>query len=352
MKNLRNENKNATNQTTVSKANANKSKKTAPRIGFQPIRTSADNRRLSKELTELCKKYSSSPTEKKNKRAKASKNASSPLGKKVTEVVLTNANIYDISVMVAKKSVKSLYAFTGEVGYNKSLTGLTHSISLLRKEGVEKIKDFLMHDLVHEAYIALLPLCGRKKKMGDFVLVDGREYTLYIYAIKWCENFIKTSKSIVCYPVNSEGIYVLPNDEEDLSSSCEDVEDEFNTFLRECMKVMGLENAPRQKAVLLYKYNNLRTEYHEHKDTYTKQAWYRAKIHPSNAEIARVFNITESNVTALFEKLQERAIRNFAVSERTIAVNTNGIEEFITKLCGAFEVLPDGTVELTGEKFF
>ena len=50
-------------------------------------------------------------------------------------------------------------------------------------------------------------------------------------------------------------------------------------------------------------------------------------------------------------KIKTRLLNNFGVAERTVAFNTEGVEEYKTVVCGAVVNRPDGRFEWNGNAF-
>ena len=229
------------------------------------------------------------------------------------------------------------------------------SICIANRANPESIKDTLNgYDCVQEAALAITTYGGKRveetdkttgktfrrnvwlgKKLTDRVKDGkGNEVTIAKLAYKACNDFVRKQAvgltegeryaKLVEFGDSSSAIaYTI----DEFTRQIDDG-DEFANFLSEVSDVMELGD--QQRAALYLRYRD--TEI-------------------SGAEVARQLNKTAAAISKLMAKIKTRLLNNFGVAERTVAFNTEGVEEYKTVVCGAVVNRPDGRFEWNGNAF-
>lgn len=248
--------------------------------------------------------------------------------------VINDSNLERLAQRIAVSCLLGNYARSGNEVTRLIYTDCIVSICIANRAKPESIKDTLNgYDSVQEVALALTPFRG--KKLTDRVKDGkGNEVTIAKLAYKACNNFVRKQ----AVGLTEGARYAKLEEFGDSSSAIAytldeftrqiDDGDEFANFLTEVCDVMELGD--QQRAALYLRYRD--TEI-------------------SGAEVARQLGKTAAEISKLIAKIKTRLLNNFGVAERTVAFNTEGIEECHTVVCGAVVSRPDGRFEWNGKAF-
>ena len=269
--------------------------------------------------------------------------------------VINDSNLERLSQRIALSCLLGNYARSGNEVTRLIYTDCIVSICIANRANPESIKDTLNgYDCVQEAALAITTYCGKRveetdkttgktfrrnvwlgKKLTDRVKDGkGNEVTIAKLAYKACNDFVRKQAvglmegeryaKLVEFGDSSSAIaYTI----DEFTRQIDDG-DEFANFLSEVSDVMELGD--QQRAALYLRYRD--TEI-------------------SRAEVARQLNKTAAAISLLMAKIKTRLLNNFGVAERTVAFNTEGVEEYKTVVCGAVVNRPDGRFEWNGNAF-
>lgn len=269
--------------------------------------------------------------------------------------VINDSNLERLSQRIALSCLLGNYARSGNEVTRLIYTDCIVSICIANRANPESIKDTLNgYDCVQEAALAITTYGGKRveetdkttgktfrrnvwlgKKLTDRVKDGkGNEVTIAKLAYKACNDFVRKQAvgltegeryaKLVEFGDSSSAIaYTI----DEFTRQIDDG-DEFANFLSEVSDVMELGD--QQRAALYLRYRD--TEI-------------------SGAEVARQLNKTAAAISKLMAKIKTRLLNNFGVAERTVAFNTEGVEEYKTVVCGAVVNRPDGRFEWNGNAF-
>lgn len=269
--------------------------------------------------------------------------------------VINDSNLERLSQRIALSCLLGNYARSGNEVTRLIYTDCIVSICIANRANPESIKDTLNgYDCVQEAALAITTYGGKRveetdkttgktfrrnvwlgKKLTDRVKDGkGNEVTIAKLAYKACNDFVRKQAvgltegeryaKLVEFGDSSSAIaYTI----DEFTRQIDDG-DEFANFLSEVSDVMELGD--QQRAALYLRYRD--TEI-------------------SGAEVARQLNKTAAAISLLMAKIKTRLLNNFGVAERTVAFNTEGVEEYKTVVCGAVVSRPDGRFEWNGNAF-
>ena len=269
--------------------------------------------------------------------------------------VINDSNLERLSQRIALSCLLGNYARSGNEVTRLIYTDCSVSICIANRANPESIKDTLNgYDCVQEAALAITTYGGKRveetdkttgktfrrnvwlgKKLTDRVKDGkGNEVTIAKLAYKACNDFVRKQAvgltegeryaKLVEFGDSSSAIaYTI----DEFTRQIDDG-DEFANFLSEVSDVMELGD--QQRAALYLRYRD--TEI-------------------SGAEVARQLNKTAAAISLLMAKIKTRLLNNFGVAERTVAFNTEGVEEYKTVVCGAVVNRPDGRFEWNGNAF-
>ena len=269
--------------------------------------------------------------------------------------VINDSNLERLSQRIAVSCLLGNYARLGNEVTRLIYADCIVSICVANRAKPESIKDTLNgYDCVQEAALAITTYGGKRveeidkrtgktfrrnvwfgKKLTDRVKDEnGNEVTIARLAYKACNTFVRKQ----AYGLTEGARYAKLEEFGDSSSAIAytldeftrqiDDGDEFANFLTEVCDVMELGD--QQRAALYLRYRD--TEI-------------------SGAEVARQLGKTAAAISKLIAKVKTRLLNNFGVAERTVAFNTEGIEECHTVVCGAIVTRPDGRFEWNGKAF-
>ena len=269
--------------------------------------------------------------------------------------VINDSNLERLSQRIALSCLLGNYARSGNEVTRLIYTDCIVSICIANRANPESIKDTLNgYDCVQEAALAITTYGSKRveetdkttgktfrrnvwlgKKLTDRVKDGkGNEVTIAKLAYKACNDFVRKQAvglmegeryaKLVEFGDSSSAIaYTI----DEFTRQIDDG-DEFANFLSEVSDVMELGD--QQRAALYLRYRD--TEI-------------------SGAEVARQLNKTAAAISLLMAKIKTRLLNNFGVAERTVAFNTEGVEEYKTVVCGAVVNRPDGRFEWNGNAF-
>ena len=269
--------------------------------------------------------------------------------------VINDSNLERLSQRIALSCLLGNYARSGNEVTRLIYTDCSVYICIANRANPESIKDTLNgYDCVQEAALAITTYGGKRveetdkttgktfrrnvwlgKKLTDRVKDGkGNEVTIAKLAYKACNDFVRKQAvglmegeryaKLVEFGDSSSAIaYTI----DEFTRQIDDG-DEFANFLSEVSDVMELGD--QQRAALYLRYRD--TEI-------------------SGAEVARQLNKTAAAISLLMAKIKTRLLNNFGVAERTVAFNTEGVEEYKTVVCGAVVNRPDGRFEWNGNAF-